>query len=531
MDELDFNEDEYLRWNLDVLHAVREGRCRSGSYHYKKYGSKEPFRILGVDTSAPVCCDAIMVVTDRFAATSSLESLQHQKDATVFIHLIDPSSIFRDDEFLNTPYVQIHRQAKGSDTLDWVHYCIPKCRTDTILFQQEGLRSSPNRARLSVNALTALGAEIYCGAVDTEDKVFYPNVPDIRKTTFEPTLLWAATAMRKNAYIDLGGVGNWETSNEKWHELICRALTEKRPIAVSGHEIVTGSYTPIEPPADGPGLKAYQSYRMFRGFAGLTDYGRTYQYRTPVAVDVVMSIHDNFEFATEAIDSILKQRHANVHLHLIDDASTERDGSEFLKQYADRPGIYTYFNRRGIGPYLTINNIYPYLRSDYLAIQDADDVSFPTRLYEAINSLEISRSDLFFSNSVGFGGSYTDMASYTPDPHTHATMVIRKSTFRMLGGYTDTGCPNWSTPLDLDLIERAKRQFRFFVSRRPFLFKRLHAYALSKTFEYSQEFRKERQLMHLRHNTPMPLSSFGGLGNQTDLTLPLNRQRISWMRY
>ena len=49
MDDVVFNEDEYLRANPDVATAVKEGVFRSGREHYETYGKKEGRRLFGKD--------------------------------------------------------------------------------------------------------------------------------------------------------------------------------------------------------------------------------------------------------------------------------------------------------------------------------------------------------------------------------------------------------------------------------------------------------------------------------------------------
>ena len=95
-------------------------------------------------------------------------------------------------------------------------------------------------------------------------------------------------------------------------------------------------------------------------------------------VSVLMSVYNGERYLREAIDSILSQTFKDFEFLIINDGST--DGTDnILRSYHDQR-IRVINNNRNIGLTRSLNKGLVLARAEYIARQDADDISFPDRL-------------------------------------------------------------------------------------------------------------------------------------------------------
>ncbi|NVM22264.1 MAG: glycosyltransferase [Desulfobacterales bacterium] len=105
-------------------------------------------------------------------------------------------------------------------------------------------------------------------------------------------------------------------------------------------------------------------------------------------VSVVMSVYDGERYLREAINSILNQTLADFEFIIVDDGST--DGTpEILEGYAARDErIRLERNAYNLGLTPSLNKGLQLTRGEYIARQDADDISLPQRLASQANFLD-----------------------------------------------------------------------------------------------------------------------------------------------
>jgi len=103
-------------------------------------------------------------------------------------------------------------------------------------------------------------------------------------------------------------------------------------------------------------------------------------------VSVIMAVHNGERYLRAAIDSVLSQSFTDFELIVVDDVSTDATPS-ILDAYADERmrRLRTECNLRAAG---ARNYGISVARGRYLAIQDADDVSYPGRLAAQVDALE-----------------------------------------------------------------------------------------------------------------------------------------------
>jgi len=110
-------------------------------------------------------------------------------------------------------------------------------------------------------------------------------------------------------------------------------------------------------------------------------------------ISVIMPAYNCESYITQAIDSILNQTHQNLELLIIDDGSTDNTW-DTINTYSDER-IKATRNPINLGYLKTSNKIFDICRGKYIAFQDADDWSHPTRLELQIELLT-KKQDLAF---------------------------------------------------------------------------------------------------------------------------------------
>lgn len=185
-------------------------------------------------------------------------------------------------------------------------------------------------------------------------------------------------------------------------------------------------------------------------------------------ISVLMPVYNADSYLRDAIDSVLGQSFTDLELILVDDGSTD-DSSKIINQYED-PRIRKYSNEVNLGIVPTRNKCVSLAMGEYVALLDADDISFPHRLEHQFSFLENHPN----VGVLGTGFQFIDhssqiMASYHfPEEHqliawslfffsslANSTVMMRTIILRELGGYqSDEGKVNAGVE-DYDLWFRA----------------------------------------------------------------------------
>ncbi|MCC7422165.1 MAG: glycosyltransferase [Planctomycetaceae bacterium] len=192
----------------------------------------------------------------------------------------------------------------------------------------------------------------------------------------------------------------------------------------------------------------------------------------PPACDVVIPYCSaDVRYLPVAVDSILNQTGVEPVIHLINDGVPEEEDAGRL--FRGVRGVHRYRNNPGgVGPYVSTNRIVRHFKTDFLAIQDADDVALPHRLIRALQQLEEHGAQIYGAAMEQFiDFSWREDAHLVEHLRLHptltsgmvtasnpsgfilnGTMVIRKETFLAVGGYS-----NWIRTADCEFSERVLR--------------------------------------------------------------------------
>jgi len=99
-------------------------------------------------------------------------------------------------------------------------------------------------------------------------------------------------------------------------------------------------------------------------------------------ISVIMSVYNGEKYLREAIDSILNQTFTDFEFIIVNDGSTD-NSLEIIKSYEDER-IKIINNEQNIGLTKSLNKALKQARGEYIARQDADDISFPNRFEEQV---------------------------------------------------------------------------------------------------------------------------------------------------
>ena len=186
-------------------------------------------------------------------------------------------------------------------------------------------------------------------------------------------------------------------------------------------------------------------------------------------VSVVMAVKDGADLVADAVQSILQQSFADFEFIIIDDGSKD-DTLAILKRFSDpRIRIYSQENQ---GLARALNRGFSLSNGQYLARQDHDDVSYPTRLAKQLEFLERNPSygllgtaaDIW--NSQGSTGRVHQHPT-TPgvlafdllfnNPFVHTAWMLPKAVIDQVGNYSTDRTRE--PPEDYELVSRIVRAY------------------------------------------------------------------------
>ena len=203
----------------------------------------------------------------------------------------------------------------------------------------------------------------------------------------------------------------------------------------------------------------------------------------PPPVTVLLPVFNGARFLAESLASVARQTFTDFELLVIDDGSTD-DTPRVLAEFRD-PRLRVLRNDRNLGLVASLNLGLASARGDWIARQDADDLSAPGRLAAQMAfargnpAVPLVGSDAWLIDAAGRPkgrwrtGGHADLISWdlcfrTPFPHGSA-LLRRSVILNRLGGYRDQPACE-----DLDLWGRVAAEFPVVTLREPLIKYRLH---------------------------------------------------------
>jgi Glycosyl transferase family 2 len=210
---------------------------------------------------------------------------------------------------------------------------------------------------------------------------------------------------------------------------------------------------------------------------------------------VVLPFHGSVPFLRQSLPGVLEQEGAEAVIHLIDDG-TPGGAEEALRYWGSHPRVRTYRNVRNIGQFSSFNGVARYFETGLVAVQDADDVSYPHRLRRSGNLIRLADAEVFGGGMRPFldppgaeeeGGptgprSDDPWCSSLPYPGVrffllNPTAMMRVAAFEAMRGFGDYGDVECNKcGLDTEFYVRAYYAgVRFAISREVVVRYRVHA--------------------------------------------------------
>ncbi|GEM_PF-1566211 len=195
--------------------------------------------------------------------------------------------------------------------------------------------------------------------------------------------------------------------------------------------------------------------------------------KTQPLVSVISAAHNVEKYIGETIESIQKQTYPNWELIIADDASTDNTVS-VVESYIRRDQRIKLIRRNvsGGGPGPALNDATALAKGVYVAIQDSDDISLPTRLDEEVAFLEKHKEYAGVSCSVELmsedGSTILGIKRKSTDQtlllfllllrpqFIHGSMLVTKQALTDIGGYDPAYVPVDDYEIQCRLVQKGK---------------------------------------------------------------------------
>ena len=166
-------------------------------------------------------------------------------------------------------------------------------------------------------------------------------------------------------------------------------------------------------------------------------------------ITVILGIYNCAETLAESIDSLLAQTYNDWNLVMCDDGSIDETyevAEKYRSDYPDR--IKLIKNERNMGLNHTLNRCLELADGEYIARQDGDDISLPSRFEKEAAALDahpeiavVSTAMSYFDENGTWGQNHPIEFPQNNDfidgtPFCHAPAMVRREAYMKVGGYT-----------------------------------------------------------------------------------------------
>lgn len=181
-----------------------------------------------------------------------------------------------------------------------------------------------------------------------------------------------------------------------------------------------------------------------------------------------MSVYNGETYVSESICSILLQNYKDFEFIIVNDGSTDNTLS-ILKDYAQKDSRIKLVDQENKGLTKSLNIAAKMAKGEFIARQDADDISLPNRFKNQLRYLQRNTDVKFLGTSNFMIDSKGKVINYFLRPQDceqvrdympkgnqicHGSMMMCTTTFNKLGGYDES----YRFAQDYDLWFRALKQ-------------------------------------------------------------------------
>jgi glycosyltransferase involved in cell wall biosynthesis len=218
-----------------------------------------------------------------------------------------------------------------------------------------------------------------------------------------------------------------------------------------------------------------------------------------VEVSVVMGVYNGGHTLAETLDSVLSQEDCELECIVVNDGSTD-DTGRILAQRAARDARLRILDQPNAGLTRALIRGCSEARGEFIARQDAGDISMPGRLARQVQALRADGKSVAVTCHTQFVGpkgeplyvsrvdedelneSMRTVAGPLRGPSHHGSVTMRRSAYVTAGGYR----PQFYFAQDLDLWTRIVEQGRLSVMHEVLYRARLEPGAISGTHSAEQ---------------------------------------------
>jgi glycosyltransferase involved in cell wall biosynthesis len=181
-------------------------------------------------------------------------------------------------------------------------------------------------------------------------------------------------------------------------------------------------------------------------------------------ISVLLPVYNCEQYLENAIESILDQTHTNFELLIIDDYSNDNSAQiiDNFEKLDDRVSVIR--NNKNLGITKSLNKLLSVAKGEFIARQDADDISQKERFNLQLNFLKQKNLDVVYSRSQRIDNKkiIPGFSFYFPqrvvvrykNPFIHGTLFAKKNVINNLGGYDERFIYSQDYKLVTDLIDQ-----------------------------------------------------------------------------
>ncbi|MFC2140246.1 glycosyltransferase family 2 protein [Candidatus Auribacterota bacterium] len=236
---------------------------------------------------------------------------------------------------------------------------------------------------------------------------------------------------------------------------------------------------------------------------------------------VLMSVYNGDKYLSLAIESILQQTFKNFEFLIINDASTDKT-REIILSYKD-PRIRLLENLKNIGLTASLNKGLKIALGEYIARQDADDISLPKRLEKELRVAEsrpevavicsdskhfVTKTNIDLTKKEKDGQKESLRKIYLNDLAEgnlffHGSVLFKKDLILELGGYDE----NFKKSQDYELWLRISRKSLILKIEKILYLGRIHFESISwKNILEQEKYAALARRQHFKENSMNRLS-------------------------
>lgn len=181
-------------------------------------------------------------------------------------------------------------------------------------------------------------------------------------------------------------------------------------------------------------------------------------------ISVLLPVYNCEQYVEKAIQSILDQTYTNFELLIIDDYSNDNSGeiiNNFTK-FDDRVSVIR--NDDNLGITKSLNKLLSLAKGEFIARQDADDISQKERFHLQLDFLQKKNLDVVYTRSKRIDNRkiIPGFSFYFPqrivvrykNPFIHGTLFAKKNVINNLGGYDERFIYSQDYKLVTDLLDQ-----------------------------------------------------------------------------